>query len=74
LLCVGMCCKLLTSQVLFMVLERMDIMDHEIRVIVRVVHRLAAVTICSVFVTAKCIVADANTFNNRINVYFNYLI
>jgi len=57
-----------------MMLERMDIMDHEIRVIVRVAHSLSAVTICSVFITAKCIVADTNSFNNRINVYCNYLM
>jgi len=57
-----------------MVLERMDIMDHEIRVIVRVIHNVPAVTICSVFITAKCIVADANTINKRINVYCNNLI
>jgi hypothetical protein len=54
--------------------ERMDIMDHEISVIVRVVHNLPFVTICSVFITAKCIMADTNTFNNRNKVYCNYLI
>ena len=54
--------------------ERMDIMDHEISVIVSVVHNLPSVTICNVFVTAKCIMAGTNTFNNKINVYCNYLI
>ena len=74
LFCVGVCCKLLTSQVLFRGSERMDVMDNEIRVIVRgVVHILPAVTICSVFITAECITADTNTFNNRMNVYCNYL-
>ena len=54
--------------------ERMDITGHEIRIIVRVVHNLPAVTICSVFITAECIMTNINIFNNRNKVYCNYLI